>query len=928
MKTNKIKQFAYEHKREIIGAAVLTALTILLCVPFTLKYAVKVFGWTAYFYLALGWAEEIKVCLNKKTGLMPKSVIMLAVTLIFVLATLHIAFGPKGSTRFVEYVVYAYENGTVGGVVFSVLTGIFVAYCTYPWALVIFLLGTITTSFFFMRPFIFAGTRSPVGERKKKVVSAPRCREIIMDESPFLHKRATSPKPVPIMTDAKPERSAFDKLFGEDEEEDDSAPGDFSVSFSGNSYNVKKVGLREPEKDLFTEDKPPVKEEEVEPEEEEIFGRETDDNVVDILAPVDSEFLRGLRQRGFDAPRPTIRNLPEETLYDNDEREEETSGAAYEEPVPVAATEERVEEEVPYEPEETPVEEPPRPVTKPSRVVPSPTPPLRPRTEPVRTEPQREVKPEPVPAYLQPKKPTLPYNKPPLSLLQSHISPNFNPQVDNWDELKEVFEVKLKNFGVSATLVDAIKGPTVTLCVLDLSEDCPIKKLTSVSDDLQRLLKSTKPVNIIKQIPNTSYCGVQIPNEVKGIVGFKEIITSREYREAKGDLLVAFGKTAEGKILIEDIASMPHALVAGSTGSGKSVCLNVMLASLLFRYTPDEVKFLLIDLKEVEMALYSGLPHMLLKEPLSKIPEITNALNWAREEVVNRFSLFKSLHVKNLNEYNALEGVKKLPRILIVIDEASELMTDPVGRKTLEQTLSSLARIARAAGAHLIFATQNPVKEVITNEIQNNLNTKIAFAVGDYNHSMVIFKAKGAETLLGKGDMYIKRGSDMVRAQCAFIDTDELEAACDYIRENNEIEFDEEEIEKILNGNANNKQDSSVTASSGGQTQNKPSQAESEDDEDGLNGPDLNWQALKIIVENNYVSCSFLQRKLKKGYNTIATVLEELAAEGYISSVPQGSKEKRNILISKEDFYREWEERYGKGDEDYDMEHFDDDDEV
>ena len=374
-------------------------------------------------------------------------------------------------------------------------------------------------------------------------------------------------------------------------------------------------------------------------------------------------------------------------------------------------------------------------------------------------------------------------------------------------------------------------------------------------------------------------------------------------------MLVALGKTAEGKILIEDLAEMPHALVAGSTGSGKSVCLNVILASILLRYSPEEVKLMLIDLKEVEMALYSGLPHMLLKEPLSSIPAIVNSLKWIKEEVSSRFALFKSLHMRNLGEYNKLDGVKKLPRIVIVIDEASELMSDGNARKVVESTLSSLARIARAAGVHLIFATQNPVKAVITNEIQNNLNTKIAFAVGDYNHSMVIFKAKGAENLIGKGDMYIKRGTEMRRAQCAFISTSELEDVIGYIKENNDSEFDEDMIEKIINGNASSEASKAdITRAS---TQQAVSGKE-EEEEDDSNAPDINWRALKLCVDNNYVSGSFLQRKLKKGYNTIANILEELATDGYITSVPQGSKEKREILISREEFYREWEERFGE----------------
>ena len=308
---------------------------------------------------------------------------------------------------------------------------------------------------------------------------------------------------------------------------------------------------------------------------------------------------------------------------------------------------------------------------------------------------------------------------------------------------------------------------------------------------------------------------------------------------------------------------------------------------------------------------------MLLNKALSDPMEVINALKWVRQEVGNRFLEFKAKSVHKLSEYNALEGVKKMPRIVLAIDEASELMTNKTIGKEVEATLSSLARIARAAGVHLIFATQNPVKQVITSEIQNNLPVKIACAVGDRVHSQVIFKADGAEKLLGYGDMYVKRGMEMVRVQCSLIGTSEVEAAIDYIKEHNNYDFDFAEIKKIINGDYDpekQKAEEERNAVDTGPQVVGSGLGPIEEDSDDADNPEIpiEWQALKYIIETDYVSISFLQRKLKKGYNAVANIVESLANEGYISAVPQGSKEKREILISKEDFYKEWDAKFGK----------------
>lgn len=493
-----------------------------------------------------------------------------------------------------------------------------------------------------------------------------------------------------------------------------------------------------------------------------------------------------------------------------------------------------------------------------------------------------------------------PYSPPPLSLLIDHVEPNFSPYVENFAELKEVFEVRLKNYGIDAKLIDTVKGPTITLCVLELDEKCSITAVMKRELDIERLLKipEGKKINILTRIPGSSYFGIEIPNTVVGKVALKEILASREWNNAKGKLLLGMGKTNSGEIVIEDIVNMPHGLIAGSSGSGKSVCINIIIASLLYRYSPDDLKLVLIDLKYVEMANYAGLPHMLFKDPLSDVTEVINGLNWLSAESDRRYLAFRDLRCRDLNEYNAkVDPDKRLPRIVIIIDEASELMTHPTAKKVLEGILSKLARVARAAGIHMLFATQTPSKEVITSEIQNNMTTKIAFAVSDYVMSQVIFKSPEAAKLLGKGDMMIKKPASMQRAQCALITTPEIDAIVEYIKEHNKVEFDDAAIERILHGS---KEDIPATAPVETKTSSAPL-LEKKSHEDDAGFMELAKEALRIFVTSGKVSATYIQRRFAKGYNTIANVMDYLQEKGYIT---EPVNNKRSLLITKEDFYQ------------------------
>ncbi|MBR1747636.1 MAG: hypothetical protein IJ735_05440 [Clostridia bacterium] len=620
----------------------------------------------------------------------------------------------------------------------------------------------------------------------------------------------------------------------------------------------------EPEEELYTEPVYPI-EEPVATYDENTEEEEDDEDALPTLG--DSERLRALNaQAGVDAPR---------SLYSD----KEVVGSA---PEP--------------EPEPIPQEEPRRTFERFSPIAPATPEQPAPAPAPAPETPKAE---KPVKKRARKK-----YVTPPESMLIDRPYPTgYQPFVENLGLLKDVIENQAQALGLSMTLIDAIKGPTVTFCTVALGAGCQVKKVTSVQQDLALLLHAKGDINIVKQIPGTPYIGIEIPNNVVGSVSLKEVLTSDEYKNAKGDLVVALGKYSRGEIMVADLADWPHALIAGSSGSGKSVCLNAILVSLIYRYSPFDLQMVLIDKKKVEMIDYAGLPHMLFKDPLTDDDEICRGITWLQKETERRFDVLMKVKAKNLNTFNAkMPESEQMSRILIVIDEASELMTKPNLRKIVEPALSSISRIGRACGVHMIFATQTPSRDVITSEIQNNFNTKIAFRVGEFGHSMVILKSPGAEKLLGKGDMlYRTNKGETLRGQGLYVSDEEIEGMVEYIIQNNEPEYDEEFIEATLHAGreepAEIPSSDSAPAASGGAKSGFVERKNPEADEAFL---DFAKQVMKIFVDSNRVSATYIQRKFAKGYNTIANVMDYLEDKGYVS--PQ-SGNKRNLLITKEEFY-------------------------
>ncbi|AGK97459.1 FtsK/SpoIIIE family DNA translocase [Clostridium pasteurianum] len=433
----------------------------------------------------------------------------------------------------------------------------------------------------------------------------------------------------------------------------------------------------------------------------------------------------------------------------------------------------------------------------------------------------------------------------------------------------------LNSFGVDAKVIQVTKGPSVTRYELQPSAGVKVSKIVNLADDIALNLASAG-VRIEAPIPGKAAIGIEVPNKDLTPVYLREVIESDAFINTKYKLAFCLGKDIGGNCVVSDLSKMPHMLIAGATGSGKSVCINTLIISILYKYLPDDVKLLMIDPKVVELSIYNGIPHLL-------IPVVTNpkkaagALSWAVNEMTRRYKIFADNSVRNIEGYNELfyKGRidNKLPWVVIIIDELADLMM--VCPNDVEDYIGRLAQMARAAGMHLVIATQRPSVDVITGVIKANIPSRISFAVSSQIDSRTILDTAGAEKLLGKGDMlfYPVGESKPLRIQGAFISEEEVEKVVTFIKNQNpKSEYREEIIEEINNSSSDSK---------------------SSDEDELLN------EAIKIVVESDQASTSLIQRKLRIGYNRAARIVEQLEEKGIISK-RDGSKP-RNILISKDE---------------------------
>ncbi len=433
-------------------------------------------------------------------------------------------------------------------------------------------------------------------------------------------------------------------------------------------------------------------------------------------------------------------------------------------------------------------------------------------------------------------------------------------------------ESVLKIYGIEAKVVNIAVGPTITRYELQLKMGIKVSRILNLSDDLALALAAVAPIRIEAPIPGTSLIGIELPNAETDIVSFRAMIESDGFVNSKGRLPVVLGKDVSGKPIIADISKMPHLLVAGSTGSGKSVCINTLICSILYKAAPDDVKLIMIDPKMVELSVYNNIPHLLIPV-VTDMKKAPYALSWAVNEMNKRYKLFAENRVRDLDGYNSLPGIEKLPRIMIIVDELADLMM--VSPNEVEDCIIRLAQKARACGMHLVIATQRPSVDVITGLIKANIPTRIAFAVSSQIDSRTILDQAGAEKLIGKGDLLFSHPSiaKPQRIQGALISDEEVNAVVDFI--NSQQIVSEEEPVDILE-----------------QQIREAVQKNSESEQDPM------LEEIKAFaMENRQISTSLIQRRFRIGYNRAARLIDELESMGIVSE-SDGAKPRR-VLVGK-----------------------------
>lgn len=508
----------------------------------------------------------------------------------------------------------------------------------------------------------------------------------------------------------------------------------------------------------------------------------------------------------------------------------------------------------------------------------------KPAAEPEKADEVEEFIPEP-PAE-QPKAPA-DYRYPPLSLLNEVKGADSAAAAKEQAATAELLTKTLQEFGVNAKVIDASRGPTVTRYELQPSAGVKISRITGLADDIALRLATTR-VRIEAPIPNKAAVGIEVPNRVSGSVGLRELIDTKEFASAESKLTVALGRDIAGHIVLADLAKMPHLLIAGTTGSGKSVCTNSMIQSVLFRARPDEVKMLLIDPKQVEFGIYNGIPH-LLTPVVTEPRKAAGALGWAVNEMMRRYQLFSATNARDIDSYNEMarsdESLEHLPQILIVIDELADLMM--VAANAVESNICRLAQMARAAGMHLVIATQRPSVDVITGLIKANIPSRLALTVASAVDSRTILDASGAEKLLGKGDMlFMPLGyAKPVRVQGCFVSGSEVKSVVEFLKQTETQQYDESVEQEIIRL-------AQTTEKSGGRgdSDDKP---ESLDDSD-----EMLPQAIEVVVEAGMASTSLLQRKLRLGYARAGRIIDEMETRGIVG--PHEGSKPRQVLITRQ----------------------------
>ena len=485
---------------------------------------------------------------------------------------------------------------------------------------------------------------------------------------------------------------------------------------------------------------------------------------------------------------------------------------------------------------------------------------------------QMEVKPE--------------YRFPPIDLLRPSMRSNLDATAEMRENTRRLNET-LASFKIEAHIINVTRGPSVTRYEVELDKGVRLNKLTTCADDIALSLGASG-VRIAAVPGKISIVGIEVPNRAVTNVSLREVIDSPEFARAKSKSSFAVGKDIGGTCIVGNIAKLPHMLIAGTTGSGKSVCMNSIIISLLYKASPEDVKLIMVDPKMVELGIYNGIPHLLI--PVVTDPKkAAGSLQWAVTEMMRRYKAMSDAGVRDLESYNGIveaegEG-QKLPQVVVIIDELADLML--VAAKEVEESICRIAQMGRAAGIHLIIATQRPSADVITGLMKANIPSRIAFAVASAMESRIILDTQGAEKLVGKGDMLfapIGAGKPM-RVQGCFVSDPEVEAVTSFVKENFNTDYDQSVMEEI--------ERKAVQAGNGKATVSDP-----EPNQDELDGDEMLPAAVDVILETGQASVSMLQRRLKLGYARAARIVDEMEEKGIVGPF-QGSKP-RSILITKE----------------------------
>ena len=489
------------------------------------------------------------------------------------------------------------------------------------------------------------------------------------------------------------------------------------------------------------------------------------------------------------------------------------------------------------------------------------------------------------------------YQYPPLSLLQEGPGGVGGEALADLNANRQRLTDTIHSFGIDANIINVTRGPSVTRYELELDQGVRLNKLTNLADDIALALGATG-VRIAPIPDQISMVGIEVPNKMVSPVNIHSVIGSKAFTDSTSKVSFAVGKDIGGNPIVGNIAKMPHLLIAGTTGSGKSVCTNSIITSLLYKATPEEVRLIMVDPKMVELGIYNGIPHLLI--PVVTDPKkAAGALQWAVTEMMKRYRTFSEVGVRKLEEYNALaaktEGMEKMPYIVVLIDELADLML--VAAKEVEESICRVAQMGRAAGMHLIIATQRPSADVITGLMKANIPSRIAFAVASSLESRIILDITGAEKLVGRGDMlYFPLGSGKpTRVQGCLISDQEVAAVVDFVKKSGSAQYDDDVMQEIEQHAAEKEKGAKGVGGSA------PEDVDSEYDE-------LIDAAAEVVVETGQASVSMLQRRLKLGYARAARLVDQLEEKGIVGPF-EGSKP-RQLLITKE----QWQElKYRQG---------------